>query len=72
MSKAGFKQEPEKGCDATHRASFSVTHQTRPRGAGFRHFRGGRCARSFCGALKTRAFAPFLERANGALREARP
>lgn len=38
----------------------------------FRHFRGGRCARFFGGALKTRAFAPFRERANGALREARP
>lgn len=72
MSKAGFKQEQEKGCDATHRASFLVTHQTRPRGAGFRHFCGGRCARSFGSVLKTRAFAPFRERAHGALREARP
>lgn len=72
MSKAGFKQEPEKGCDATHRASFLVTHRTRPRGAGFRHFCGGRCARSFGGVLETRAFAPFRERAIGALREARP
>lgn len=72
MSKAGFNQEPEKGCDATHRASFSITHQTRPRGAGFCHFLGGRCARSFGGTLETRAFAPFRERANGALREARP
>ena len=72
MSKAGFKQEPEKGCDATHRAKYSRSHRTRPRGAGFRHFRGGRCARSFGGVLETRAFAPFRERANGALREARP
>ena len=29
MSKPGFKQEPEKGCDATHRASFLVTHTGR-------------------------------------------
>lgn len=72
MSKAGFKQEPEKGCDATHRAKYSRSHRTRPRGAGFRHFRGGRCARSFGGVLETRAFAPFQERAIGALREARP
>lgn len=72
MSKAGFKQKPEKGCDATHRASFSVTHQTRPRGAGFRHFRGGRCARSLRLAAKNLAFAPFRERANGALGAVRP
>lgn len=72
MSKAGFKQEPEKGCDATHRASFLVTHPTRPRGAGFRHFCGGRCARSLRWAATNLAFAPFRERAHGALREARP
>lgn len=38
----------------------------------FRHFRGGRCARFFGGALETRAFAPFRERAYGALRAVRP
>ena len=72
MSKAGFKQEQEKGYDATHRASFSVTHHTHGCPKEFRHFRGGRCARAFGSVLKTRAFAPFRERAHGALREARP
>ncbi len=72
MSKAGFKQEQEKGCDATHRASFSVTHHTHGCPKEFRHSRGGRCARSFGGAPETRAFAPFRERANGALWEVWP
>lgn len=72
MSKEGFKQEQEKGCDATHRASYSRSHRTRPRGAGFRHFLGGRCARSLRWAAKNLAFLPFRERANGALRAVRP
>lgn len=54
------------------RSSFSGTHHTHGCLKEFRHFRGGRCARSFGGALETFAFAPFQERANGALREARP
>ena len=60
------------GFGSTNRSNISITHRTRPHGAGFRHFLGGRCARSFGGVLETRAFAPFRERANGALREAQP
>lgn len=54
------------------RSSFSVTHHTHGCLKDFRHFRGGRCARSFRGALKTRAFAAFWGRANGALQAVRP
>jgi len=54
------------------RSIVDCTHHSHGCLKDFRHFRGGRCARSFGGALKTRAFAPFRGRANGALREARP
>jgi hypothetical protein len=54
------------------RSSISVTHHTHGCLKGFRHFRGGRSARSFIGALKNPAFAPFRERALGALRAVRP
>ena len=60
------------GFGSAIRSSFSGTHQTHGCLKEFRQFRGGRCARSFGGALRTRAFAPFRERAIGALREARP
>jgi len=72
MSKAGFNQEPEKGCDATHRAKYFLPHLTDQSMAANRRFRGGRCARSLRGAPETRAFAPFRKRAHGALRAARP
>lgn len=72
MSTAGFKLEPEKGCDATHRAKYFRPHLSDLSMAGNRRFRGGRCARSFGSVLETRAFAPFRERAHGALRAARP
>jgi hypothetical protein len=61
-----------KGHDAMHRARKRDTHRTRPRRAGFRHFLGGRCARSFGGAVRTHGFPPFRERAHRALREAQP
>jgi hypothetical protein len=54
------------------RSSRSDAHLTDQSMAANRRFRGGRCARSLGGALRTRAFAPFRERANGALREVRP
>jgi hypothetical protein len=59
------------GFGSAIRSSFSGTHHTHGYTKEFRQFPGGRCARSFGGALETRAFAPFQERANGALREAR-
>ena len=72
MSTVGFKLEPEKGCDATHRASISVTHHTHGCISAFRHFPGGRSARCFGSVLKNCAFALFRGRANGALRAVRP
>lgn len=72
MSKAGFKQEPEKGCDATHRAKYFLPHLTDQSMAANRRFLGGRCARAFRGGLRTLAFQPIRERAHGALRAVRP
>ncbi len=72
MSIAGFMPVAGKGCDATHRAKYIGTHPTDASMKADRHFPGGRCARSFGGALEIRAFAPFRERANGALQAVRP
>lgn len=66
------KTTGSEGFGSAIRSSFSVTHHTHGCLKDFRQFRGGRCARSFGGALETRVFAPFRERAIGALREARP
>lgn len=60
------------GFGSAIRSSISGTHHTHGCLKDFRHFRGGRCARSFGGAFKFRAFAPFRERAHGALRAVRP
>jgi hypothetical protein len=52
MSIARSKLEPEKGCDATHRAKYIGTHLTDASMAANRRFLGGRSARSFGGALR--------------------
>lgn len=62
----------ERGCDAAHRASKSDTHPTHGCMPDFRHFLGGRCARSLRPRLSIPAIQPKTQRAHGALREVFP